>query len=112
MEAAKQHGVCDTVICATDTIVQSENQQFITDIPVRKTMYQGQTPQSFQLGLFEEVYNSMTAEELNIVTDACKLFYLRDYNVSLVEGDVTNFKITYPFDLKMARTMMGENFHD
>lgn len=112
VEAAKKHGVCDTVICATDTIVQSENQQFITDIPVRKTMYQGQTPQSFQLGLFEEVYNSMTAEELNIVTDACKLFYLRDYKVSLVEGDVTNFKITYPFDLKMARTMMGENFHD
>lgn len=112
VKAAGEYGVCDTVVSATDTIVQSDNQEDITDIPVRKTMYQGQTPQSFRLGLFEEVYNSMTEEELDLVTDACKMFYLRGHSVRLVEGDVTNFKITYPFDLKMAQTLMGENAND
>lgn len=106
--AAEKYGVCDTVIAATDTIVQSENHSYITDIPVRNTMYQGQTPQSFRAGLFEQVYESMTEVELEMVTDACKLFHLRGHHVHLVEGDVSNFKVTYPFDLKMAQTMMGE----
>lgn len=112
IEAAAKYGVCDTVCKATDTIVQSSNEKYITEIPVRSEMYQGQTPQSFKAGLFDEVYESMTEEEMNIVTDACKLFYLRGHHVYLVEGDVTNFKITYPFDLKMAKTMVGDMSHD
>ena len=112
VEAAKQYGVCDTVIVATDTIVRSSNHSHITDIPVRDEMYQGQTPQSFQYGLFKKVYESMSEEELNIVTDACKLFFLRDYKVHLVEGSILNFKITYPFDLKIAKNMLGENTND
>ncbi|MCD8149259.1 MAG: 2-C-methyl-D-erythritol 4-phosphate cytidylyltransferase [Clostridiales bacterium] len=106
VKMAKEYGVCDTVAEATDTIVQSDNRQFITEIPRRDEMYQGQTPQSFKYGLFREVYNSMTEEELNIVTDACKMFFLRGHNVYLVKGSVQNFKITYPFDLKMANCML------
>lgn len=112
VKAAEEFGVCDTVVGATDTIVQSEEEGFITNIPVRKTMYQGQTPQSFKIELFEKVYNSMTKEELELVTDACKMFYMRGYKVKLVEGNVSNFKITYPFDLKMAHTMLGEINND
>lgn len=108
VKAAEKYGVCDTVIVATDTIVQSANQEYITEIPVRSEMYQGQTPQSFKYGLFKEVYESMTEEELRIVTDACKMFFLRNYQVHLVEGNVSNFKITYPFDLKMAKIMLEE----
>ena len=44
---ALQYGACDTVMPATDTIVQSLDNEDITDIPDRKFMYQGQTPQSF-----------------------------------------------------------------
>ncbi len=106
---AQKYGVCDTVIKASDTIVRSDNEDYITDIPRRDEMYQGQTPQSFKYGLFREVYESMTQEELEIVTDACKLFYLRDYKVYLVKGSVLNFKITYPFDLKMANSMLEES---
>lgn len=111
IEAAKQYGVCDTVIPATDTIVCSENNSFITDIPDRSKMYQGQTPQSFRISLFEEVYASMTEEELKIVTDACKMFMLKGHNVQLVEGHVSNIKITYPYDYKVAQIMM-ENMNN
>lgn len=112
IEAAKKYGVCDTVVGATDTIVCSENGEFITDIPVRQTMFQGQTPQSFQVGLFHQVYHSMTPEELNVVTDACKMFYLREHPVHLVHGDVSNFKITVPFDYKMAQIMLEKINND
>ncbi|MGL6197845.1 MAG: IspD/TarI family cytidylyltransferase [Lachnospiraceae bacterium] len=112
IQAAQEFGVCDTVCKATDTIIQSDNERFITDIPIRSHMYQGQTPQSFRYDLFMDVYESMTEEELGVVTDACKMFYLRGHNVSLVEGDVINFKITYPFDLKMAKMMTGDVEND
>ncbi len=108
VKAAEKYGVCDTVIAATDTIVRSSDNELITDIPVRSEMYQGQTPQSFKYGMFKEVYQSMSEEELDIVTDSCKMFFLRNYEVHIVEGSVLNFKITYPFDLKMAKCMLEE----
>ena len=108
IEVVKNGGVCDTVISATDTIVKSEDNKVISDIPVRSEMYQGQTPQSFTYGDFRKVFDSMTKEELDIVTDACKMFYLRDYDVKLVEGDVANIKITYPLDYKIAQALMED----
>ena len=43
IELAKSHDVVDTVVEATDTIVQSLDNTFITDIPERQYLYQGQT---------------------------------------------------------------------
>lgn len=112
VKAAQKYGVCDTVIQATDTIVRSGNKKFITDIPFREEMYQGQTPQSFQYKYFLQVYETITEEEFDTITDACKMFFLRDYEIYLVPGDISNFKITYPFDLEMARIMIGEQKDD
>ncbi|HML06350.1 MAG TPA: 2-C-methyl-D-erythritol 4-phosphate cytidylyltransferase, partial [Methanobacterium sp.] len=39
---------------------------------------------------------------------AAKIFTLNDEKVYLVDGDVTNIKITYPYDLKVANTMLKE----
>ncbi len=49
IDAALETGAVDTVIEALDTIVESSNHEVITDIPVRDHMYQGQTPQSFNM---------------------------------------------------------------
>lgn len=111
-ETAEKYNVCDTVIGSTDTIVHSADNDYISDIPVRNEMYQGQTPQSFKLGLFEEVYASMTKEELDVVTDACKMFHIKGHKVKLVEGDVSNIKITFPFDYTMAKIMMEDIDND
>ena len=111
IQAAKRYGACDTVIPATDTIVESINGETIESIPVRDYYYQGQTPQSFKIKkLFNLIY-SLTEEESNILTDACKIFTLKDEDVHLVEGEVTNIKITYPYDLKLANTIL-EDIHD
>ena len=48
IEAARAFGACDTVVSAVDTIVVSENGETISQIPDRRLMYQGQTPQSFR----------------------------------------------------------------
>lgn len=106
VEAAVKYGACDTVIPATDTIVESAGGKMITSIPERKKMYQGQTPQSFRLKELERVLASLTEDEKAILTDACKIFSIKNKDVYMVEGEVFNIKITYPYDLKVAHTLL------
>lgn len=113
VEAALEYGACDTVVPATDTIVESENGNIISCIPDRKKMYQGQTPQSFRLKELERVLASLTEEEKAILTDACKIFSIKNKDVYLVNGEVFNIKITYPYDLKVAQTLLkGKDDND
>ncbi|MBQ6848085.1 MAG: 2-C-methyl-D-erythritol 4-phosphate cytidylyltransferase [Clostridia bacterium] len=110
--AAKEYGAVDTVSPAIDTIVVSENGEFITDIPERTKMYQGQTPQSFKITLLKELYASLSEDEKKILTDACKICAVRNHPVFLVNGSVTNMKITTPGDYKIAEAMVGGNLID
>ena len=104
---AQQYGACDTVIPASDTIVQSLNFESITDIPERKFMYQGQTPQSFHAKKLKETYESLTNEEREILTDTCKIMVLKGEHVHLVQGEHSNIKITYPYDITVAQALLG-----
>jgi len=103
---AKEYGACDTVIAATDTIVRSDDNKVITEIPERDKMYQGQTPQTFKAQSLQKVYNDLTKEEREILTDACKILVLKGESVHLVEGEVSNIKITYPYDIKVAEALL------
>lgn len=105
---AKEFDACDTVIPASDTLVMSADNTFISDIPDRSKMYQGQTPQSFKALKLREHYLNLTEKEKNILTDACKIMLLKGEKVHLVQGEVFNIKITYPFDIKMATAMLEE----
>ena len=104
---AQEYGGCDTVFPASDTIVQSLDHEKITDIPDRKFMYQGQTPQSFRARKLWDVYHSLTEEEKGILTDACKIMVLKGEHVHLVMGEVSNIKITYPYDITVAKALLG-----
>lgn len=105
---ALENGACDTVIPATDTIVESLDGSLISSIPDRKVMYQGQTPQSFKAKKLRDLYQSLTSEEKDILTDACKIMVLKGEHVHLVSGEVFNIKITYPYDLTMAQAILEE----
>lgn len=107
IEAMKYYSVCDTVIPATDTIVHSANHKTITNIPDRAELYQGQTPQTFKMVKFKELYQSLSDEEKRILTDAAKVFVIRGEAVGLVEGAASNIKITYPSDIIMAKAILG-----
>ncbi len=108
IKAAKKYGAVDTVISATDTIVASKDGKLINDIPLRSEMYQGQTPQSFNIKKLVEIYTSLTPEEKEILTDACKMFVMKGHDVRIVEGEVYNMKITTLHDLKMANAVLKE----
>ena len=109
IDATLEYGACDTVIPATDTIIRSDDNTFINDVPPRKVMYQGQTPQSFRAKKLKEHYNSLSEDEKEQLTDACKIFVLKGEKVALVDGEISNMKVTYPYDLKVAEALLGGN---
>ena len=105
---AKECDAVDTVVEAVDTIVESTNGEYITNIPNRAYYYQGQTPQSFRCKDFLSLYNSLTSEEKQILTDACKIFVIKGKEVALAKGEYSNLKITTVTDLKIAKSMLED----
>ncbi len=108
IEAAYKYGAVDTVVEAFDTIVESVDGKTIQSIPVRSNMYQGQTPQSFNIKALKELFATLTEEEHQILTDACKAFVIKGHKVYLVRGEVYNIKITTQHDLKIANGMIEQ----
>lgn len=107
IEVAEGCGACDTVIKATDTIVESKDGEMLSDIPDRERFYQGQTPQTFKAKELRNLYNELSDREKEILTDACKIFVLSGKKVKMVDGETFNIKITYPYDIAVAESLMG-----
>lgn len=107
INAMKNYEACDTVIPATDTIVESSDGALISNIPDRSIMYQGQTPQSFRVKTLRRLYEELNDAEREKLTDACKICVLRGMPVAVIQGETFNIKITYPSDLKMAQALLG-----
>lgn len=108
IQYAKEYGACDTAVAATDTIVCSDDNVVISDIPERRKMYQGQTPQTFKALKLKNLYQALSEEEKNLLTDAAKIFVMKGEKVHIVEGEVFNIKITYPYDLRVAEALLKE----
>ncbi|WP_067926748.1 IspD/TarI family cytidylyltransferase [Alicyclobacillus shizuokensis] len=108
IEYALRFGAVDTAVPATDTIIQSEDGRVITDIPLRSEMFQGQTPQSFNIKKLVSLYQKLTNEQRRMLTDACKIVSLSGEPVHIVRGEVFNIKITTPYDLRVAEAMCEE----
>ena len=106
IEYARKYGACDTAVPSTDTIVESEDGNIIYIVPDRSKMLQGQPPQTFRLKKLKELYESLSAEEKESLTDAAKIFVIKGEKVYLVEGEVSNIRITYPYDLRVAETLI------
>lgn len=109
IEMCKKYGAADTVISSPDTIVNSKNKTTIFDVPAREEMYLGQTPQTFYIEQFVEIYKHLEPGYLEKVTDAARILSDNDVNVALVKGDVSNMKITTMFDLNVANSILKQS---
>lgn len=93
----------DTVINPADTIVEASSENTISSIPDRSKLRLGQTPQGFRSGLLRQAHD-LAKKDSNIkVTDDCGIVMHYDLApVVLVEGNVSNIKITHPSDIYLA----------
>ena len=103
---AKQYGAASAVIPATDVIFESKKDGILTDVPDRQYLLQSQTPQSFNINHYIEIYSDLSDEEIGKLDEAMILFHMRGHEIGLFEGDRTNFKVTRPSDIKIANAML------
>jgi len=112
IDAVLKYPFCDTAIPSVDTIVVSENGEEIIHTPDRKTMYLLQTPQSFNILCFKNMYENLNKEEKSRLTDACSVFTLSGHKIKIVNGSVHNIKITTAEDYQIATLMWEAGFGD
>jgi len=99
----------DVAIPSADTIIQVDENDCITDIPVRSRLRRGQTPQAFRSPTIREAYRIAEDDPDFAATDDCGvvLRYAPDVAVRVVPGDEQNLKVTGPVDLRLAEELLG-----
>lgn len=109
IDCVKEHTASCPVIPSTDVIFKSMDKTHLDEIPLRKNLVRAQTPQGFKITRFMEIYDDLTEDEIKLLDEAMALFHLRGEDICLFEGDPSNFKITNPFDIDVAQTMLNKN---
>ena len=103
-EGATRKGAAIPVIPMVDSLRCHETAE--ESHPVDRSRYVAvQTPQVFALSLLAEAYEQPFSEQF---TDDASVVEALHHPVTEVEGLRENIKITTPFDLLVARAMLGE----
>lgn len=102
IQGAKEYGATVTSVPVNDTILLSKNGDYVDSIPIRKTLFNGQSPDSFNLKTFIELENKLTEEQKSIITGTSQVCTLNNHPIKMIEGDTINFKITTDADLELA----------
>ncbi len=99
----------DAVILAvkvTDTIKIVDETGFIKETPNREKLWAAQTPQGFSVAKLKKAHEIAISKNWS-VTDDASLFERLNWGVKIIEGTLSNIKITTPLDLKIAKLFLG-----
>jgi 2-C-methyl-D-erythritol 4-phosphate cytidylyltransferase len=105
LEDADCEGVI-TAVPVVDTVKEVEG-GWVLRTPERERLWAVQTPQCFLASALVEAHERAYREGVWATDDAALLERYR-YRVRVVEGEVTNLKITYPSDLLLAEALLEE----
>ncbi|MFH1727510.1 MAG: 2-C-methyl-D-erythritol 4-phosphate cytidylyltransferase [Pseudomonadota bacterium] len=110
IKALKKHKAVDVAIPSADTIIKRDDKLKIVDIPERKYMWRGQTPQCFHVDVIKKAHKRALKEEKLLVTDDCGLILkYKICPIYIVPGEERNIKITYSEDVLLAEKIFLTN---
>jgi len=107
IEALNKYNAVGTAINSSDTIIQIDDNGFITQIPNRKYLRRIQTPQSFKSELIKQAHKLALEDTSAVFTDDCGLVI--KYNLDkifIVDGSENNIKITTKDDLNIVKNIL------
>ncbi|MBO5239786.1 MAG: 2-C-methyl-D-erythritol 4-phosphate cytidylyltransferase [Lachnospiraceae bacterium] len=107
IKVAGEVGACTVGVPVKDTIKVVDEAGFGIRTPDRKTLWQIQTPQTFQVSIIKDAYLKMRTFGCENITDDTMLVE-RFMNVQskVIEGDYRNMKITTPEDMALAEALL------
>ncbi|MBR4793601.1 MAG: bifunctional cytidylyltransferase/SDR family oxidoreductase [Bacteroidaceae bacterium] len=99
--ALETYNAIDVAVPATDTIIQvDEKGETIEQIPDRRYLRRGQTPQAFRQKVIKKAYDIALKDPNFTSSDDCGTVvkYLPQEKVYVVKGEESNMKLTYKED--------------
>src|ERR1043165_1591722 len=106
LDAAAEHGAAVPGIGVTDTIHVARGGKLVST-PEREQLVAAQTPQCFRIGILHDVLEKAQRDGVD-GTDEAGLAARYGYDVRVLPGDASNFKITRPEDLEYAEAHFEE----
>lgn len=98
---------CNVVVPVNDTIVKSADGKIIDGMPSRKELFAGQSPQGFKIKRLLGAFDSISEKERKQLTETTKVCFLKGIDIHIVNGEFFNFKITTPYDLQVAESVLA-----
>jgi 2-C-methyl-D-erythritol 4-phosphate cytidylyltransferase len=108
IHSAVRYGAVILAMPVKDTIKMSNPDGTVLKTLDRESLWQVQTPQTFQVSVIKEAY-SKAAEDAFIGTDDASLVERLGVKVHILPGSYTNIKITTPEDLWLANLFLKMN---
>ena len=107
IETAVEMGGCVAGVPAKDTIKVCNSENIAVDTPDRSTLWQIQTPQTFQKERIVKAYKQ--AKDAGLIgTDDASLAEYSGYPVKVIMGSYRNIKITTQEDLLIGEAFLKE----
>jgi len=95
-----------TAVAVVDTVKEVEG-GWVVRTPDRRRLWAVQTPQCFRSPALLDAHERASQEGV-WATDDAALLERYGYRIRVVEGELTNLKITYPRDIILAEALLEE----
>lgn len=107
-----RYGAAVAALKVRDALKHTLTNGFIDDDIDRENVWQMQTPQAFDTDIYHTALATLSDDVFRAAPDDAALVTAAGFKVLCVDGSVTNFKVTYPEDLEMARAIISARKSD
>lgn len=106
LEQLKQHDGVLPVLPMKDTVYLSEDGKCISQLVDRSKIYAGQAPEAFVFGKYFNANKALLPEEIFKINGSTEPAIMAGMDISMIDGDENNFKITTKADLEKFKEIM------
>jgi len=103
--AAAKSGAAIPACPVTATIKEAKDNRIIRTVD-RAGLYEAQTPQVFEASLLKKAYENLGNLDKNKISDDSQLVEALGHEVTIVEADSSNIKITHKGDIAIAEAIL------
>ena len=105
IKAAAKTGAAILACPVTATLKEAKDGIIVKNVD-RAGLYEAQTPQVFEVSLLKKSREKADKANTEKITDDSQLVEALGHNVSIVETDSSNIKVTYPADAAIAEAIL------
>jgi 2-C-methyl-D-erythritol 4-phosphate cytidylyltransferase len=106
IDACVDDPVGGLLACPVADTLKQEEQGRATATYSREHKWQAQTPQMFRLGVLQSALSEALTLSPHLLTDEASAIERLGLSPQLVQGEMENFKLTYPSDFALAQRLL------